>query len=386
MGWKRQNICLPERPRAPSMWRWGTAGVLLSITGILLFTLHVSASFPFLSNINIWIISLFPVVLWLLLVCIRGALFSHEFEKYEFLQRESAFAQSQWQQWGGRNFSILNSCVLLPGKVTASLLINEAGNFENQFGLITRIDYLAKLNSSTQAILILLKTMAECIIALPDDIHLHVTLITDGSPDASQQLEKSFKNMWYTSFPSCSPPISVKVENNLPLYHLDSILNSNEPRCELFFVIQLNGGSRYSDGLAAFLLTNDDTAHHYSLMETCRLLRPMPLDMSNLKEDLTTYFTTQTDATKTQVVIADCQKVDLLNSQLYPIGHRYGARWQVENSVILEKFIGIPGPFSGWLSAGLAADMAQSTSESYLTVSVQDVQSYICTVLPGSKE
>ncbi|MDP0612636.1 hypothetical protein Q8G10_27225, partial [Klebsiella pneumoniae] len=67
---------------------------------------------------------------------------------------------------------------------------------------------------------------------------------------------------------------------------------------------------------------------------------PMPLDKACLPQDLTTFFTTQVSAINTKNIVSDGQLIDLLNAQLYPIGHNHGAHWQVENKIILERFMG----------------------------------------------
>ncbi|WP_370615265.1 hypothetical protein NMD21_03915 [Citrobacter portucalensis] len=82
--------------------------------------------------------------------------------------------------------------------------------------------------------------------------------------------------------------------------------------------------------------------------------------------------------------MSDYQSIASWSTQLYPIAHENGVHWQVENTIVLERFMGIPGPFSGWLCAGVTADMSMHHSASYLIVSVQEQQPYICTVLPWS--
>ncbi|NTZ51634.1 MULTISPECIES: type VI secretion protein [Citrobacter freundii complex] len=385
MGWERHNILTPKEPETLSLWRWIIAGLLSLLAGILFFVLHAKKYVLFLGEFNIWLVTLFPVVLWILLASLRGYLYSRALEEFEFLQKEILFAQSKWQLWGERSFVVLNSCVLLPDKITVAFLANQSKNLENQYGLVRRIDYLPQVKNQYHATTVLLNCISESLNVLPTAIPLHVTFITDAPPEMRRLLNVNFHSIWQASLPGRPQPSSVRVETQFPCYRLDVNLKNAEVRSDLVLVLQFNGQNSYSDGMAAFLLVSDDVARNYSLKGKCRLLRPMPLDKSCLTQDLTTFFTTQVCAKNAKAIVSDCQSIDSLNVQLYPMGHSYGAHWQVDNSVILEKYMGIPGPFSGWLCAGVASDMAQHYTDSYLAVSVQDEQSYICTVLPWSE-
>lgn len=384
MGWERHRIITPVAPESLSLWRWTLVGILSIIVSILLFVLHATDHLFFINDVNIWLVSIFPVLLWLIIASIRGYLYGRALEYYEFLQKEILISQREWQSWGQRSIVVMNSCVLLPEKITVSFIADNPTNIESKCGLAHRIDYLPSVKNQDNAVTVLLNSIAESLAILPTAIPLHVTLITDGSTEERHLLQNNFHSIWQTSFPGRPQPSSVQVETEFPFYQLDANLKNAEARSDLFLILQFNGHQKYSDGMAVFLLTIDDVARIYGLKSKCHLLRPMPLDKSCLPQDLTTFFTTQVSAKKTRAIVSDYQSIASLSTQLYPIAHDNGIHWQVESTIVLERFMGIPGPFSGWLCAGVTADMSKHHSASYLIVSVQEQQPYICTVLPWS--
>ncbi|TKU29677.1 MULTISPECIES: hypothetical protein [unclassified Citrobacter] len=384
MGWERHRIITPVAPEPLSLWRWILVGILSVIVSILLFVLHATEHLFFINNVNIWLVSLFPVFLWLIIASIRGYLYGRALEYYEFLQKEILISQREWQSWGQRSIVVMNSCVLLPEKITVAIIAGNSKNIANQYDLVNRINYLPQVKNQCHAAAVLLNSIAESLSILPTGIPLHVTLVTDGSTEEICLLQSNFHRIWQTSLPAKPQPSSVRIVTEFPCHQLDTNLKDAEVRSDLFLILQFNGHDKYSDGMAVFLLASDDVARNYGLEGKCRLLRPMPLDKSCLSQDLTSFFTTQVSAKKTRAIVSDYQSIASLSTQLYPIAHENGVHWQVENTIVLERFMGIPGPFSGWLCAGVTADMSKHHSAPYLIVSVQEQQPYICTVLPWS--
>ncbi|MDP1265281.1 type VI secretion protein, partial [Klebsiella pneumoniae] len=79
----------------------------------------------------------------------------------------------------------------------------------------------------------------------------------------------------------------ITVTGSFSLSEVEERLKQPVLTVNLLLVIQLNGGTAYSDGLAVLLLTSDDVAQRYHLPHSSRLLRPMPLDMTNFEDDIT---------------------------------------------------------------------------------------------------
>ncbi len=131
MGWERHRIITPVAPESLSLWRWALVGILSIIVSILLFVLHATDHLLFINDVNIWLVSLFPVFLWLIIASIRGYLYGRALEYYEFLQKEILISQREWQSWGQRSIVVMNSCVLLPETITVSFIADNSTNIEN---------------------------------------------------------------------------------------------------------------------------------------------------------------------------------------------------------------------------------------------------------------
>ncbi|MCX9063851.1 hypothetical protein NLN94_23430, partial [Citrobacter portucalensis] len=72
MGWERHRIITPIPPEPLSLWRWILAGVLSVIVSVLFFVLHATEHLFFINDVNIWLISIFPVFLWLIIASVRA--------------------------------------------------------------------------------------------------------------------------------------------------------------------------------------------------------------------------------------------------------------------------------------------------------------------------
>lgn len=385
MGWERHQAFIIDRPVSPILWRWILFGVLSILSSVLLFILHANKYWFFLETINIWLLSFFPLAFWLLMFSVRGYFYSRALEKYELLQAEAHHAQDEWRSWGARYLAVLDSHVLLPDRITASLLVNKRIEEINNYDNVLSIDYLPYEKSLLEVAEILTESILSSLRTLPVDIPLHITVFTDASDEACTFLDSNFLGLWKSIIPAVPLPVSFRIMRNDQFSELDFRLKRAEAWSEVIIIMQFNHEGGYSDGAAIFLLSSDDTVRNYNLHGKCRWLRPMPLDKSKLSSELNDFFNIQICAIKTQGIVSDCQEINAFNTQLFPIGYRFGAPWQVENSLVLEKYMGVPGPFSGWLCAAIAFDMAELCSKSFLAISVQEPVSWISTVLPWSE-
>lgn len=159
MGWERHRIITPVAPEPLSLWRWILVGILSVIVSILLFVLHATEHLFFINDVNIWLVSLFPVFLWLIIASIRGYLYGRALEYYEFLQKEILISQREWQSWGQRSIVVMNSCVLLPEKITVAIIAGNSKNIANQYDLVNRINYLPQVKNQCHAAAVLLNSI-----------------------------------------------------------------------------------------------------------------------------------------------------------------------------------------------------------------------------------
>jgi hypothetical protein len=385
MAWKRQNPFTIAKPVSPSSGRWIITGVFSVITAVLLFVLHASGSLPVLNIVNIWLFSLIPIVLWLLVFCISGYLFGRALEHYHFLQNEAAYAQQRWTAWAERYLAVPVCCLMLPNHISALLLAQNAGRLAQYPRLVRRIDSLDKNPSQrVAAIRCLLTGIKAEIRAIPQDIPIQITLLTDEPETTRQECYQQLADCWQARFPDRAGPYSLTLTDQLSFHALDERLRQPDVTVQLVLVMQLQGGELYSDGLAALLFTSDDVAQKYSLPHCVRLLRPMPLNVDNLADELTLFLTTQTQACQTTRIVADHQKWTASSAAILETGSAQGAGWLADNILTIETYCGIQGPFSPWFAAALAADFVRTGQQPCLGLSTTGAESFVYTITAGS--
>ncbi|WP_077295770.1 hypothetical protein [Yersinia proxima] len=388
MGWERQKPFTTEQPTPPSSVSWLLSAVLAVIASVLLFILHASSSLSVLSSINIWLFSLIPLLLWILVFSLRGYLYGRELERFQFLQHEARHAQQQWTAWAERYLAVSASCLLLPDHISAALLQQNARGLTQQQGLVRRIDYFTEdKRLPVTAIHGLLNGVENALLALPRELLLQVTLLTDEPEAIRQDLYALFSDCWKERFPEHSALSSLSITDHLSFYTLDERLKQPESTLQLVLVTQLQGGKRYSDGLAALLFTSDDVAQKYALPHPVRLLRPMPLGVvGNLAEELTLFLTTQTQARQTVSILGDQQKWMASSATLIQTGNTLGTVWQAEDIKTIETYCGIQGPFSPWLTLALGADLVSVGKQSWLGLSTTGAENFVYTITSGSED
>ena len=385
MGWERQKPVTTEQPQPPSSAGWLISGVLAVIAGVLLFVLHASGSLKIVNAVNIWLFSLLPVVLWILIFSTCGYLYGRALDRFQFLQREAGHAQQEWTAWAERYLAISASCLLLPDLISAALLQQNAHGLPQYPRLVRRIDYLADNKPISAATIgALLGGIEDAILALPRELPLQVTLLTDEPGATQQNLFALFTDGWRERFPEHSGPSSLALAEHLSFHTLDERLKQPDATIQLILVMQMWGEERYSDGLAALLFTTDDVAQKYSLPHSIRLLRPMQLDMHHFDEDLTLFLTTQVQARQTARILGDHQKWTESSAALINVGNGQGTTWRAEDIQVIETYCGIQGPFSPWLTAALGADFVRIGQQSWLGLSTTGAENFVYTITSGS--
>lgn len=385
MVWERQEPVTPRQPVAPSSGRWFLSGVLVVIVGVLLFILHASGLLSLLNAVNIWLFSLAPVVLWLIIFSVRGYLYGRDLERFQFLQHEAEHAQQQWTAWAERYLTIMASGLMLPEQVSAALLQDRGRQLTQHQNLVRRIDYLdPNQPASVAAMAALLSVVEDALLTLPPELPLQVTLLTDEPPATRQNVYSLFTDCWQEKFPERPGPSSLTITEQWPFDTLDERLKQPETTVQLVLVMQLQGEGRYSDGLAVLLFTTDDVAHQYTLPHQARLLRPMSWDVNNLKQELTLFLTTQTQAQRTVNILGDRQKWTDSTSALLTTGNALGTTWSADDIQIIETYCGIQGPFSPWLTVALGTDFVRIGQQSWLGLSTTGTENFVYTITAGS--
>lgn len=385
MGWNRQAPFIKEHPLPPSLSIWLLSAALAFITSALLFFLHLSENLKIINQLNIWLFSLIPMVLWILFFSIQGYLYGREIEHYRFLKDEAEFAQKKWIAWADRYLAVMASSIMLPGQITALLLKENSQTLTQQQGLVRRMTYLPENKTqSASAIMGLLNAVREALLVLPKELPVMVTLLTDYQDDKKSDLAQIFTESWQTCITEFPLPLSLIITSQLSFCALEERLKNPETSIQLVAVLQLNGGKNYSDALSITLFTSDDVAQKYALPHDIRILRPMPLDLNTLDEEIRLLLTTQIQAIRASTILADRQEWSESSAEIISVGNALGTTWSAGEAITVETYCGIPGPFSPWITSALAADIVRIDQQPLLALSSSGAENFVYTITSGN--
>ena len=73
---------ISKQPKEPSLILWLMLGVMGVLSGILLFWLHTRQLLGPLQIYDIHALSVTPLLIWLILLCLRGWLYNLAFHRY----------------------------------------------------------------------------------------------------------------------------------------------------------------------------------------------------------------------------------------------------------------------------------------------------------------
>ncbi len=134
------------------------------------------------------------------------------------------------------------------------------------------------------------------------------------------------------------------------------------------------------------LLTSDDVAQKYHLPHSSRLLRPMPLDMTNFEDDITLFLETQTVACHTPSVIGDAKngrkeapRLSRRAAKCIPHGKLKISRCWKNGAVFRD-------PQRPRLLTALAADLVSLRKQPLLALFSSEQEHFISTITPGSED
>jgi hypothetical protein len=384
MGWNRQLPPVVEvpMPPVPGSWLLAAAGAVLA--GVLLFLLYATDRIPGIQAMNIWVLTGLPISLWLLAFGVRAYTFGKALSEQLFLAEEAQEAQTAWEAWAQRYLAVHANCVLLPDQVCASQLMADAADLPLRNGQPRRIADLPmeKEQRVKAGLQLLLPAMAPIVNALPPEQELRVTLLSDVDPDQYQRLSAGWQHSW-TTHVSQALPTSVNLVSHLSLQWIEEQLKSTRPAFELLVVLQVQGYPAYSDGLAAVLLGPDSLARATGLAVQGRLLRPMPLNVDQLDDELSLFMQTQTNARQATGLLADGADWKPSMGKILAAGFSHGASLEARRQWIQESFCGVNGPLGHWLTTVLAVDTVRLQQQPLLVLAKDQSQRWISTVTKG---
>ncbi|EAA8471445.1 hypothetical protein DUD99_16125 [Salmonella enterica subsp. enterica] len=370
MGWKYKEIIIPEKPLRPSFMRWGVFLVMSVGFCMALFILHATERLPLLKFWNIWLLSCFPLMLFLLGASLQSYIFGVKLRQWTLLTMEAARIDDEWRQWANRYISIVGRCVIFPDKMTAPFLFHHADKVEAQWGLAKRIDYLPESHGLIeQAIRSLLHGIKNAVNTLPVKAELHITVFTDFSRMQWEAIDALFPSIWDDIFPDRILPDTIRVTNEASCDKLERRLKTGEEYFELIMAMQLNGEGKYSDGLSVLLTGTDDMIQKYKINSIYKLLRPMPLNNENLEKDFSVFFKMQAMSCQAKNIIGDSKEVINFLPAIFSVGNKYKIQCKAENIKLLGMFSGLTGPYSDWMMIAFSVDVSELASAPSLIIS-----------------
>ena len=380
MSWERQKATITAEPEEPSLVLWLIAGLIAVIAGVLIFVLHANQFLRALQESNLWIVSGGPLFLWFVIICIRGWMYNHAMDRHQFESDEADYAQQQWTSWAGRYLAVLYSRVILPAELTPSTFLQAPKDLEQGNSLSRGII----LPVGEDAFSALIGGLGISELQRLSDLPFHATLLTD-SHDPDETLQREFSACWLQLVGQAYPAPLLTILKDRAFDWVGERLKSPILDVELLLVHQTQGGNEYSDSLSALMLTSDDVATKYQLSHHARLLRPMSLESSRmLGEELDTFFSTQSQAIAARAIVGDSIAWGDDFSTLLDSAKKYAGSWKPQQCHWLEKYAGLSGPFSPWILAAVASDMAALTKEECLMLSSDKERRFINTITTGS--
>lgn len=379
MSWKRQKSSVSAKPEEPSLALWLLLGVIAFVGSVMIFVVHANNLTGPFQEFNIWIVTAGPLVIWFFFLCLRGWLYNSTFDKYEFEKNEAEYAQQQWTSWAERNIVVLHSGVILPENLTPILILASPPTLEQSTSLTKHLNLVDNKNHFST----LLSGLDYSLTQIPADLPFGVTLLTDSSDDALT-LQAEFNDSWLSAL-SGHPLPALNIVTSKSFIAIDDRIKSPTLDVELVLIHQMQGGEVYSDALALLLLTSDDVATKYHLSYYASLLRPMPLESTkNLSEDLDTFFSTQSQANKTSVIVGDGISWGNKFATLLEAAKKYGGSWKTQQLHWLEEYTGCSGPFSPWVMVAVVSDIVNIQKADCLMLSSDGENKFINTVQTGN--
>ncbi|MGV6398096.1 hypothetical protein ACTUVN_004605 [Pseudomonas caspiana] len=381
MGWDRQPPQLAKTPAPLSLGRWVVAAAGTVLVGILLFLLHASEQLPQLQAFNIWALAASPLLICVLAFGARAYLYGGAVSHQQFLDEEAQAAQEAWADWGQRSMAVHASCVLLPDQVCASALVQGLPPRTGQARRILELP-VSKQDRAQAALKLLLPALAPALEALPKEIELRLTLLSDVDPNQYDTLREALQRNWAGASPR-SLPAMVSLADELSHQWIEDKLKSASPAFELLIVLQVQGEAAYSDGLAAMLLSSDHLAKALNIPVQSVLSRPMPLDIDKLDVELPVFLQTQTSALQATGLLADRAEWQKTMAKVMSASFVQGASLKPEQQWVMETVCGFPGPLSGWLATALAVETVRLQPQPLLALIKDQSQRWISTVTKG---
>ena len=384
MGWDRQLPPMVEAPVPPMVGRWVLAGAVAVLASVLLFLLYASEQVPQLQALNIWALSVSPILVWVLAFGARAYSHGGAVNHHRFFEDEVQSIQQAWAEWAHRYLAVHASCVLLPDDICASVLTRPPVHSPIRTGEARRVAALpAQKEDRAQAGLqLLLAALKPVLQTMSAEQELRVTLLSDVDPRSYESLRDVWRRNW-ASFAHQVQPGVVTLAEELSYDWLDEKIKTASPAFELIIVVQVHGEAMYSDGLAAMLLCPDRLAPAWKLPVMACLFRPMPLNIDSLKSELPLFLKAQSSACRATGLLADRADWLALVGKIITGSGACGVSLKAEQQWIQESLCGLAGPLGHWLMLALGVEVVRHRHQPLMVLAKENSTHWIGTVGTG---
>lgn len=381
MGWNREPSETVAAPLALSPARWVAALMIAGLASVSLFLLHASQRLALLQHLNIWLFSLVPMLVLVLVFALRAFRYGGSLGHHEFLRDEAQAAQDSWEEWTSRYLKVHDSCVLLPGQVSAAVLAKGIQTLPLQTGRAQRLAMLPEDDHDRIqfSLVRLLEALQPSLQGIGSGLPFRVTLLSDSGASRNAEIAEAWRRAWINVIGKNSPATVVQVEA-LSLAWIDEKISMREVSLELILVVQTEGSQRYSDALAALLVGLDVTPVPDGLPVKTRLLRPMPLEAGDVSGEMAGLLQSQAVARSATGVLADVARWQQAMAPLLATSRTLGGSLQLEQQWNQENFCGVPGPFSSWVGLALGVELVQHRQQALLVLGKEQAPQWITTI------
>ncbi|MEC5345309.1 hypothetical protein ABRZ24_22275 [Brenneria populi] len=382
MSWNRPVITPMAEPEPPVVSRWMSALLLVGfgcLSGRMLFPNGIPLpGVPLKLNTNWLLIASALSLLWIIVLGLRFYFYGNRLERYRLWQEECRKADAAWQQWALRHMTLIKSVVLLPRKITASMIRRVAQDIEVSTGLVKPIDYLPA--GSESRLSLLLSLAAEDIAALPQEIALNINIILNESLSDDASAHQMFTSAWQQHIGDIRGWQNLTFHQYLSPIIMETWIKTPTLTATLVLVVQHADDNDFSDGLAVMLMMNDDHARLWGFGDKKKIYRPMVVTPEEAAAQYRLFINTQQPAREAKgLLLADSgsshHTADITQQSL-----EGGGRLDAGRVLNLETFIGPSGPAGAWLAMALAADLTVSHQGNYLVLAQDDRQWVIGTI------
>lgn len=381
MGWDRQPSETIVAPSALSPARWLAALAITGLAGVSLFLLHASQRIAALQGLNIWLFSFFPLLVVVMAFAFRAFRYGGMLRHHSFLESEAQAAQRSWEQWTGRYLAVHDCCVLLPEQVSAAVLAKGGKDLPLLTGLARRLAILPNdpFERIQVSLVRVLDAMQPSIQNLAAGSRLRITLLSDTQASRHGEIADTFRRVWFSVMDGDLKVPLVQVQA-LSLAWIEEKIRKRDTSLELILILQTEGEEDYSDALAALLVGLDVFSGPDDLPVKARLLRPMPLDITDLVAETTGLMQSQVAARSATGLLADVAQWQDASATMLGTSQTLGTSLQVEQQWIQEHFTGMPGPFGCWLVLALGVELVQHRREALLVLGKDERRQWVSTI------